>query len=155
MKNTSFSRTRIVVIPMMIVCLVLALGASAVGQEPGTGRCSNRTIFGDYGGDTRGLLLPAPGISIEFRGLTMTHFDGKGNLTWVEHTVVGGNVVNPGWVAASGTYTVNPDCTGSAVVSTPNSPVPLDLALIVVKQGKEIHAVLDSNALSTVFVRVD
>jgi hypothetical protein len=139
---------------IMIVCALLASCAPAMAQST-NGRCSNRTIFGDYGADSRGLLLPAPGVSIEFGGVTMTHFDGTGNLTWVEHEVVGGNPLNPGWLAASGTYSVNPDCTGLAVVITPNSPVPLNLYFVVVKHGQEIHAVLDSNAISTVFIRVE
>jgi hypothetical protein len=41
------------------------------------------------------------------------------------------------------------------VANTPNSPVPLHLALVVVRQGKEIHAVLDSDAISTVFNKVE
>ena len=139
---------------IIIVCALLASCTSAMAQSS-NGHCSNRTIFGDYGSDSRGLLLPAPGTSIDFRGLTMTHFDGKGNLTWVEHSVVGGNPANPGWLAASGTYSVNPDCTGLAVVITPNSPVPLNLYFVVVKHGQEIHTVLDSNAISTVFIRVE
>ena len=95
----------------------------------------------------------------------MTHFDGKGNLTWVEYTVVNGSPIPPptvgngspippGWTAASGTYTVNHDCTGAAVVNTPNSPVPLNLAFVVVKRGTEIRTVLDSHAISTVFIKV-
>jgi len=139
---------------IIVFCALLASCASAIAQSSDA-RCSNRTIFGDYGSDSRGLFLPAPGVSIEFVGLTMTHFDGKGNLTWVEHSVVGGNPANPGWLAASGTYSVNPDCTGLAVVNTPNSPVALNLYFVVVKHGQEIHAVLDSNAISTIFIRVE
>jgi hypothetical protein len=85
----------------------------------------------------------------------MTHFDGRGNLTWLEHTVINGTPLQPGWTAASGTYIVNQDCTGAAVVSTPNSPVPLQLALVVVKKGKEIHTVLDSDAIASVFIKVE
>ena len=128
---------------------------ATANSRASNGRCSNRTILGDYGTDARGLLLPTPGVSIEFRGLSMTHFDGKGSLAWAEHTVVGGNPVNPGWLEASGLYTVNPDCTGLATVNTPNSPVPLTFYFVVVKRGREIRAVLDSHAISTVFVRVN
>jgi hypothetical protein len=73
----------------------------------------------------------------------------------VEHTVINGIPVSAEWTEASGTYSVNPDCTGKAVVNTPNSPVPLNLAFVVVRQGTEIHAVLDSNAISTIFVKVE
>ena len=41
------------------------------------------------------------------------------------------------------------------MVNTPNSPVPLHLAFVVVRQGKEIHTVLDANAISTVFNKVE
>jgi hypothetical protein len=138
----------------MIVCGLLASGASAMAQS-NEGHCSNRTLFGDYGYASEGVLLPAPGVSLQFRSVGMTHFDGKGNLTWVEHTVVNGTSLGAGWTAASGTYTVNSDCTGTAVVNTPNSPVPLNLAFMVVREGKEMHSVLDSNAIATVFIKVE
>jgi len=41
------------------------------------------------------------------------------------------------------------------VANTSNSPVPLNLAFVVVRQGKEIHSVLDANALATVSVKVE
>lgn len=141
--------------PLMIVCGLLASGASARAESEG-GACSNRTLQGDYGYAAEGVLLGIPGLpEVQFRSVGMTHFDGKGNLTWVEHTVVNGVPLNAGWTAASGTYTVNPNCTGTAVVNTPNSPVPLNLAFVVVKQGKEIHSVLDANAIATVFIKVE
>jgi hypothetical protein len=51
-----------------------------------------------------------------------THFDGRGHLTWVEHTVIDGTLLEPAWTAATGTYTVNPDCTGTGVANTLNIP---------------------------------
>jgi hypothetical protein len=138
----------------MIVCGLLASGASAMAQS-NEGHCSNRTLFGDYGYASEGVLLPAPGVSLQFRSVGMTHFDGKGNLTWVEHTVVNGTSLGAGWTAASGSYTVNSDCTGTAVVNTPNSPVPLNLAFMVVREGKEMHSVLDPNAITAVFIKVE
>jgi hypothetical protein len=148
-------------IPIVIACALFASGASAMAQsatsESHGKRCSNRTLLGDYGSVSEGVLLNVPGLPPEaqFRAVTMTHFDGKGNLSWVEHTVINGTLLEPGWTPASGTYAVNPDCTGTAVVNTPNSPVPLSLALVVVKQGKEIHTVLDSDAIATVFIKVE
>ena len=151
MQKKSVSRMRMLA---MIVCGLLASGASAMAQS-NEGHCSNRTLFGDYGYASEGVLLPAPGVTLQFRSVGMTHFDGKGNLTWVEHTVVNGTSLGAGWTAASGTYTVNSDCTGTAVVNTPNSPVPLNLAFMVVREGKEMHSVLDSNAIATVFIKVE
>jgi hypothetical protein len=71
----------------------------------------------------------------------------KGNLTWLGHTVVNGTLLEADWPAAGGTYSVNANCTGTAMVNTPNSPVPLKLAFVVVKEGKEVRTVLDTNAI--------
>ena len=118
-------------------------------------RCSDRTLHGNYGSSSQGSILPAPGVSLPFVGVTLTHFDGRGDLSWVEHTVVNGAPLSPGFtVRATGTYSVNHDCTGSMTVNTPNSPVPLKLFFVIVEHGTEIHAVLDSNAISTVFIKV-
>jgi hypothetical protein len=81
----------------------------------------------------------------------MTHFDGQGNLTWVEQTMINGTLPQPGWTQASGSYTENPNCTGTAVVNTP----PLNLDFVVVRYGKEIHTVLDSTAIAIVFTKVE
>jgi hypothetical protein len=41
------------------------------------------------------------------------------------------------------------------MVNTPNSPVPLTLAFVVVKDGKEVRSVLDANAIVSVFTKVE
>jgi hypothetical protein len=128
MKHTLISRISTLAIPMMAVCFGLASGSSAIAQsvdaqsarvQSGDRDCSNRTPFGAYGSASEGVLLPAPGVVLQFRSVQLTHFDGKGNLTWVEHTVINGTPAGPDWTAATGTYTVNPDCTGAATVNTP------------------------------------
>ena len=85
----------------------------------------------------------------------MNQYDGQGNVSWLEHVVFNGSPFNQGWVPASGTYTVNPDCTGTAVVTTPNSPVPLNLYFVIADNGKEFREVLNTDALLTVCKRVN
>jgi len=164
MKHSSISRISMLAIPMIIVCFGLASGSSATAQsadaqsartQSGDRDCSNRTLFGAYGSASQGVLLPAPGVVLQFRSVQMTRFDGRGNLTWVEHTVINGTPAGPGWTPATGTYTVNPDCTGAATVNTLNSPVPLNLFFVLVKHGTEIHMILNSDAISTVFIKVE
>lgn len=149
MKNMSFSRT---VIPMMVVCLVLALGGSAVGEEHGTRPCSNRTLFGDYGLTVEATLL---GPNLPLRGLVMQHFDGKGNLTQVDHVVVGGVPPAQEWTPGTGTYTVNPDCTGAMEINTPSVPAPLHIHFVVVNRGKQINQVVDADASIAIGIRVN
>jgi hypothetical protein len=82
------------------------------------------------------VLIGIPGLPAQapFRSVGLAQFDGKGNLTWLEHTVVNGTLLEADWPAAGGTYSVNANCTESAMVNTPNSPVPLKLAFVVVKE---------------------
>ena len=156
MKNNSMSRSSIVAGSIAIVYVVLALGASAVAQ-PGTGKrghenCSNRTLFGDYGGQIEGTIL---GPNLPLRTLIMAHFDGEGNLTEVDHVVINGvpPAAEEEWRPATGTYTINPDCTGSAVINTGNPPIPLHF--VVVNHGKEFRGVVDGSAITITASRID
>ena len=160
--KTNFSSRILMSETPVVLCFLLAFGASAVAQSNSTpahssdGQCSNRTLHGAYGCSTQGVLLNIPGLPPEatFVGVTTSTFDGKGNVTGTEHVVVNGSPFNPGFAANSGTYSVNPDCTGESIVNTPNSPVPLDLFFVIVDDGKELREVLNTNALLTVCKRI-
>jgi len=156
MQWKSVSRISMVTIPLMVVCGLLvpasSTGPTARADDEDTKVCTNHTLHGDYGFALEGEIL---GPGLQFRGLVMQHYDGKGNFTQVDHIVVNGVPPAEEWTPGSGTYTVNPNCTGTAVANTSNSPVPLNLAFVVVRQGKEIHSVLDANALATVSVKVE
>jgi hypothetical protein len=147
--------------PIMIVSALLASGTPAMA-EPADGPCSNRTLSGDYGFAIEGMVLAIPGVTLPpgaalpLRGVAMTHFDGKGNLTQVDHVLVNGTPPPEQWTMGSGTYQVNPDCTGTAVINIPGNPLsPAKLYLVVVKQGKEIHTVVNANAVTSVGVKIE
>jgi hypothetical protein len=156
MSKQSF-RISMIATPMMIAFGVLASGVPAAAQPADATVCSNKTLSGNYGFIAEGVLIGIPGLPAEaqFRSVGMAHFDGKGNLTWLESTVVNGVPLSADWVAASGTYIVNSNCTGTALVVTPNSPTPLNLAFAVVKLGKEVHSVENADAIATAFTKVD
>jgi hypothetical protein len=164
MKTNLSSRILMRTAPMMVLCGLLASGAFAVAQSDNTsasaqsskGHCSNRTLSGEYGCSVQGVLLNVPGLPPEatFVGVVTYTFDGKGNVTGTEHVVVNGSPLNPGFGVNSGTYSVNPDCTGTSIVNTPNSPVPLNLYFVIVDDGKEFREVLNSDALLSVCKRV-
>ena len=134
MQTKSVSRMLMVT---MMVCGLLALGASAVAQsdmaKSDDRRCSNRTLSGDYGLTVEATFL---GPNLQLRALVMQHFDGRGNITQVDHVVVNGVPPAQEWTPGTGTYTVNPDCTGAAVINTPSVPVPLHIHFMVVNKGK-------------------
>ena len=158
MQTKSVSRMMLMATQTMIVFGLLAFGANAVAQSnqtPANGndgngpRCSNRTLSGDYGFALDGTFLPNTPV----RGVVMQHYDGRGNITQVDHLVVYGTPPPQEWTPGTGTYTVNPDCTGAATLTTPDGTIYLHF--VVVNNGKQINQVVDSNAVTAVGIRVN
>jgi len=157
MQRKSFSRISMVAIPILIVCGLLvpasSMGPTVRADNEDTKGCTNKTLQGDYGFALEGEIL---GPGLQFRGVVMTHFDGNGNFTQVDHIVFNGVPPAEEWTPGSGTYTVNPNCTGSAVLIVPGNPLsPINLHFVVVRQGKEIHQVVDANAVTAVGNKVE
>ena len=129
------------------------LGRGAVHDDEDGKGCSNRTLRGDYGFALQGEIL---GPGIQLRGVVMQHYDGRGNITQVDHIVENRMAPATEWRPGTGTYTVNANCTGSAVLIVPGDPgSPISLHFVVVNQGKEIHQVVDANAVTAVGTKVD
>jgi hypothetical protein len=152
MKIKSMSNKWTVSLPTMIVCVVLALGASAVAQQAaasqGGVRCSTRTLSGDYGMRAEGTLL---GPNWPLQTLVKIHFDGRGGLTALVYKVINGTPTYDDWTSeGSGTYIVNEDCTGSAIF---NGPIPIHF--IVVNNGKEFLGIVDGNSITVAGARVN
>jgi hypothetical protein len=124
----------------MIVGAFLASSAFA-SAEPADGEaCSNRTLRGDYGFSVEGLILPAPGVSVPVRGLHITHFDGRGNLTQFDSILLNGGPISD-WTPVTGTYHVDANCSGTMLLHPSNGGF-VNLRFAVVRNGKEIHAVV-------------
>ncbi|HZO54155.1 MAG TPA: hypothetical protein VFB63_15690 [Bryobacteraceae bacterium] len=123
----------------LVSLMILAGGLQA--QE---GRmCTERTIMGSYGFTFVGArpASPAPGAPIvEGRGVGIRIFDGQGNFTEVA-SVKGVNTPAAIDQPNSGTYKVNPDCTGTAFLIIPGMPAG-EFRFVVVKNGKEIFFTL-------------
>jgi hypothetical protein len=155
MKIRSISRVLLAAIPMVIGGL-LASGSSALAQS-NNGPCSNATLSGDYGGRFAGrILATAVDPERQVTGVTLSHFDGNGSFTSVEHVVFGGIPPPPGgeWTPATGTYTVNEDCTGSSVTHSANSPQGLPQHFVVVDNGNKIQSVVDFGAFAAIATKV-
>jgi hypothetical protein len=153
MKNKSIFRILVPATHTMILCFLLASLLSAAAQSksesPTAGRCSNRTLSGNYGFTLEGTFLPATPV----RGVVMQHYDGNGQITQVDHLVVYGVPPAQEWTPGTGTYAVNPDCTGAAVLTTPEGTV--NLHFVVVNNGKQINQVVDANAVTAVGIKVN
>jgi len=74
-------------------------------------------------------------------------FDGKGNFTQVDAVAENG-MLAPGWRPGSGTYSVNPDCTGSQTISVAGLP-DVHLQFIISQSGNKIRQVVTDPGLAT------
>jgi len=149
---------KISMVPAIVTCCLLMSGIPAMAQwEPNTSsqspwRCSNKSLLGNYGFVIEGTILDA---NAPIRGLALQHYDGRGHITQVDHVVFGGYPPTQDWTPGTGTYTVNPDCTGSGVINTPSNPAPVVLHFVVVDHGKTIKQVVDANAVVAIGDKVD
>jgi hypothetical protein len=156
----SITNNRLLMAGALTTCLTLAGVSPAIAQSNNPGQiaghkaCSNRSIAGDYGVQIEGTIL---GPNLTLRTLLMAHFDGMGNVTSVDHVVVGGQAPDPSeeWRPSTGTYGVNPDCTGSASIDVSPGNPPLSYHFVVVDKGRQILLVVDGGAIRGVGYRVD
>lgn len=143
MSKHSLKSSMIATTMIMIVCGGL-LSAPASGKSDSERTCSNRTIQGQYGGSVEGIFLAGPGVTLPISGVGITNYDGEGNLNeYGGYLVING--IPPGTPGGtdSGTYQVNADCTGTAhILVDPAAGFFINLAFVVVGDGKEIYSVL-------------
>ena len=110
--------------------------------------CNNWLIAGVYGFTVEGTKLSNPpnapvtplGPQV---GIAITEFDGKGNLVQVDSVTLDGvQVANLTETPTLGTYTVNPDCTGTYTLNFTDGRPTVTTFFVVVDDGKEIDAMV-------------
>ena len=126
--------------------LTLALIVSSPSMSHASA-CSNSTIQGTYAGTIHGQIFLPDGSTLIIDGIAKTTFDGKGNLTQVDAVADNGNLT-PGWRPGTGTYSVNPDCTGTQTISVAGAR-DLHIQFIVAQSGKTIHQVVTDPGVAT------
>lgn len=138
------------VVRLLLSVLTGTLPIISVAQKP----CTNATLSGNYAFRISGELFTPAGI-VYRDGVAMAHFDGMHTLTQVDYVLANGVPV-PGPADPygfhnheSGSYSVNPDCTGAAVIhfSIPpggTSGAVIQLAFVVADHGRELHTIVTS-----------
>jgi hypothetical protein len=124
--------------------LALAFFLQVVVTSPAYA-CNNETLKGPYAFTLRGTILTGPAAGI-VDGVAMTTFDGAGGLRQVDAVSHNGSVAAV-WRPGTGSYTINPDCTGSMSIDSPGSPT-LNLAIVIGKSGRTIHTVVLNDGFS-------
>jgi hypothetical protein len=110
--------------------------------------CSNSTIRGSYAFTIHGTIFLPNGATLLIDGIAKESFDGQGNETQVDAVATNG-MVTPGWQPGTGSYSVNPDCTGTQTIMRSGLP-DVHLQFIVARGGNTIHqVVIDPGAAVT------
>jgi hypothetical protein len=133
----------------VIKALPLILMAAAAGQAQTV--CSNATLKGDYGLQIVGTrpapsvvsgIQATPGTIEQVAGVVVQIFDGAGGFTQTDNvkgSLSGITFDRPG----TGTYSVNPDCSGTFTVNNPGAP-PLVNRFVIVDNGQAFTTVVVS-----------
>jgi hypothetical protein len=159
MQTIAVSRISTATARLAMACGLL-LASSPVWADD-EAKCTNKVLKGDYAFHIEGVILALPGATIPpggipIRGVAMSTFDGKGNMTQVDHVVAGGTPPPLQWTPGTATYTVNADCTGNWVLTVPGSPFsPVLVSFVVSKKGNEIRTVVESNAVTSIGTKID
>ena len=131
--------------------ILFLLTLVVVGTQSSTAHardCSNSTIRGSYAFTIHGTLFLRDGSTLVIDGIDKVTFDGKGNFTQVDAVAMNGHLDAPGWRPGTGTYSVNPDCTGTQTIVVPGLP-DLHLQFIVAQSGNTIHQIVIDPGFAT------
>ena len=126
---------------------MLLAASLVVGVGDARAACSNVTLHGNFAFTLTGQILAPPPAAGPVSGIARTEFDGQGNLTQIDHVVHNGVLPAEEWRPATGTYSINSDCTGWMTINPQpvdpidNSPE-LKLYIVITEGGREIRTVV-------------
>jgi len=123
-------------VAVFAIAFVLGITPGALAGDKG---CSNASLKGTFAHTITGSTSAPPPFGGPFGGVGRTTYDGNGRVSGTQTVNVNGNVLRQTY---SGTYTVNPDCTGS---STLTFDIPMGLVghgdFVIDDNGNEIRSV--------------
>jgi hypothetical protein len=152
-----------------LACALAMLSLSGAASADGTpwphghGQCTNAMLRGSYAFTISGQNFLPNGTVIQHQGIAMTKYDGMGGATQVDMVLLSPNApVPPGTPPTdpvtgfhdqeTGTYSVNPDCTGRFTITGPSATNPVTGATIpgahiegmfvLSDHGERIHSIV-------------
>ncbi|HUE04008.1 MAG TPA: hypothetical protein VMR62_30935 [Bryobacteraceae bacterium] len=137
MKKLTISFAGPLAIGMLVLQLASPQAAKAQVTPAGSG-CTIKSIAGPYGFLLSGWTN-ATGPTLPVATLGRLAFNGKGDISGTITYVLNGSAAAP--EAITGTYTVNPDCTGLATITPTNATSADHLSLVSMNQGALIDLI--------------
>jgi hypothetical protein len=119
---------------------VFVLGVVPRTQADEHRECSDASLRGSFGFTSTGALiaLPAP-LAGPFGEIGRQTFDGRGTTDGTATLSANGNILK---VTFDGTYTVNPDCTGSMSLFVLPIASTVTLDFVIDDDGAELRAIV-------------
>jgi hypothetical protein len=129
--------------------VLLTVGAVGSGHAlSDTENCNNKLLNGHYGFTLQGTKFAVPNVMGPTGpqvGVAMANFNGNGTFEQIDTVTINGEVVADfTHTPAYGTYTVNPDCTGTFTIDFTDGRPPVVTSFVVVENGLEIDTVVTS-----------
>ena len=117
------------------------LGVVAVGQisRQQLGRCTNASLKGTYNFASSGSFFAPPGELGDVAVFGHIEFDGRGHTTESASASINGFQQD---IPQTGTYTVNPDCTGSAISTHTDTGQQDFVNFVLVERATEVKVIL-------------
>jgi hypothetical protein len=119
----------------LATAFVLSFGSPAQAADK---ECSNATLKGAFAYTNTGFITaPAP-IAGLFAGVGIQNLDGNGGTTATAWVSQNGNILQ---VTIKGTYTVNPDCTGTLTLQISPLGITSHAVFVIDADGAEFRAI--------------
>ena len=112
-----------------------ALGIAPTAKAGNDKGCTNATLSGTFAHIATGFITAPPAMAGPLGGVGRNTFDGNGGFAGTATLSLNGNIVP---VTETGTYKVNPDCTGTYTVPGPGGTT---VFFVIADSGNEIHAI--------------
>ena len=115
---------------------IAAVAAIALGLAPmAKAQCSVGSLVGSFARSDSGFVTSPPGVAGPLAGVHLVTFDGSGSFFSTGFSSLNGNVSES---TATGTYMVNPDCTGT-YTSVSSAGRTGTAFFVIANNGNEIH----------------
>lgn len=117
---------------------LFALGMTPTASANDKG-CSNATLKGTFAEKDTGFIANPSAAASLFSGVNLDTFDGKGTITATGMSSLDGTITPQ---TETGTYTVNPDCTGTYEVLVSPGGFTAHAFFVIADAGNEVQIVV-------------
>ena len=118
-----------------VATLALVIAPAARAADKG---CTNATLMGTFAYTVSGFLTAPPAQAGPFASVGTQTFDGNGGTTATAWVSQNGNILQ---VTIKGTYTVNPDCTGTFTVQISPAGITGHVFFVIDNNETEFQAI--------------